>query len=154
MASIRLDTEGIDLLCALLQVGHQSRVTPADLSHILTLCALLLPQFDTRSRISAEAALRHSYFLSLGENIHNLPDSELCTSHLLTRNSLNSQRRDSWRRPSREDDGIKGYLQISHLRCFVPFYFEKIIYGAFHKLFHQLQRQSQQDVKVLTSLIL
>lgn len=31
LASIRLDTEGIDLLCALLQVGHQSPVTPADL---------------------------------------------------------------------------------------------------------------------------
>uniref|UniRef100_A0A674NMI1 cyclin-dependent kinase n=1 Tax=Takifugu rubripes TaxID=31033 RepID=A0A674NMI1_TAKRU len=46
----RLDTEGIDLLCALLQ-------------------------FDTRSRLSGEAALRHSYFLSLGEIIHNLPDT-------------------------------------------------------------------------------
>lgn len=79
LASIRLDTEGIDLLCALLQVGRPSPVTPADL--IFTLCALLLPQFDTRGRISAEAALRHSYFLSLGENIHNLPDSELYTSH-------------------------------------------------------------------------
>lgn len=31
LASLRLDTEGIDLLCALLQVGPQSPVTPADL---------------------------------------------------------------------------------------------------------------------------
>uniref|UniRef100_A0A8D0AGT0 cyclin-dependent kinase n=1 Tax=Sander lucioperca TaxID=283035 RepID=A0A8D0AGT0_SANLU len=45
----RLDTEGIDLLSALLL-------------------------YDTRSRISAEAALQHPYFLSLGNNIHNLTD--------------------------------------------------------------------------------
>ncbi|XP_045931677.1 cyclin-dependent kinase 18 [Micropterus dolomieu] len=46
----RLDTEGIDLLSALLL-------------------------YDTRSRISAEAALRHPYFLCLGDNIHNLADT-------------------------------------------------------------------------------
>uniref|UniRef100_A0A8D0ARJ1 cyclin-dependent kinase n=1 Tax=Sander lucioperca TaxID=283035 RepID=A0A8D0ARJ1_SANLU len=46
----RLDTEGIDLLSALLL-------------------------YDTRSRISAEAALQHPYFLSLGNNIHNLTDT-------------------------------------------------------------------------------
>ncbi|KAK2821623.1 hypothetical protein Q7C36_020966 [Tachysurus vachellii] len=46
----RLDTEGIDLLSALLL-------------------------YDTRRRISAEASLRHAYFLSLGENIHSLPDT-------------------------------------------------------------------------------
>ncbi|XP_051957047.1 cyclin-dependent kinase 18-like isoform X2 [Xyrauchen texanus] len=46
----RLDTEGIDLLTALLL-------------------------FDTRQRISAELSLRHSYFLSLGENIHSIPDT-------------------------------------------------------------------------------
>ncbi|CAL8274538.1 unnamed protein product, partial [Boreogadus saida] len=45
----RLDTEGIDLLNALLR-------------------------FDTRTRVSSETALRHSYFLSLGENIHSLAD--------------------------------------------------------------------------------
>uniref|UniRef100_A0A8D0AV38 cyclin-dependent kinase n=1 Tax=Sander lucioperca TaxID=283035 RepID=A0A8D0AV38_SANLU len=48
----RLDTEGIDLLSALLL-------------------------YDTRSRISAEAALQHPYFLSLGNNIHNLTDTQL-----------------------------------------------------------------------------
>ncbi|XP_027010636.1 cyclin-dependent kinase 18 isoform X1 [Tachysurus fulvidraco] len=46
----RLDTEGIDLLSALLL-------------------------YDTKRRISAEASLRHAYFLSLGENIHSLPDT-------------------------------------------------------------------------------
>eukprot|EP00064_Thunnus_orientalis_P015676 superscaffoldBa00002953_g15731 len=46
----RLDTEGIDLLSALLL-------------------------YDTRSRISSEASLRHPYFLSLGDNIHNLADT-------------------------------------------------------------------------------
>ncbi|KAF7642522.1 hypothetical protein LDENG_00256560 [Lucifuga dentata] len=46
----RLDTEGIDLLSALLL-------------------------YDTRSRISSEASLHHPYFLSLGENIHNLADT-------------------------------------------------------------------------------
>ncbi|KAG7229678.1 hypothetical protein INR49_012722 [Caranx melampygus] len=46
----RLDTEGIDLLSALLL-------------------------YDTRSRISSEASLRHPYFQSLGDNIHNLADT-------------------------------------------------------------------------------
>uniref|UniRef100_A0A7N6BV87 cyclin-dependent kinase n=1 Tax=Anabas testudineus TaxID=64144 RepID=A0A7N6BV87_ANATE len=55
----RLDTEGIDLLSALLL-------------------------YDTRSRISSEAALRHPYFLSLGDNIHNLADSKTDTQTCLT----------------------------------------------------------------------
>ncbi|XP_065115260.1 cyclin-dependent kinase 18 [Paramisgurnus dabryanus] len=46
----RLDTEGIDLLTALLL-------------------------YDTKLRISAEASLRHPYFMSLGENIHTIPDT-------------------------------------------------------------------------------
>ncbi|CAB1353712.1 unnamed protein product, partial [Coregonus sp. 'balchen'] len=46
----RLDTEGIDMLTALLL-------------------------YDTRTRVSAEASLRHPYFLSLGENIHSLADT-------------------------------------------------------------------------------
>ncbi|GAA6084645.1 cyclin-dependent kinase 18 isoform X1 [Tachysurus ichikawai] len=32
-------------------------------------------RYDTKRRISAEASLRHAYFLSLGENIHSLPDT-------------------------------------------------------------------------------
>ncbi|XP_035488523.1 cyclin-dependent kinase 18 [Scophthalmus maximus] len=46
----RLDTEGMDVLSVLLL-------------------------YDTRSRISSEAALRHPYFLALGENVHNLADT-------------------------------------------------------------------------------
>uniref|UniRef100_A0A8C7GAQ3 cyclin-dependent kinase n=1 Tax=Oncorhynchus kisutch TaxID=8019 RepID=A0A8C7GAQ3_ONCKI len=46
----RLDTEGIDMLTALLL-------------------------YDTRTRVSAEASLRHTYFLTLGENIHSLADT-------------------------------------------------------------------------------
>ncbi|XP_077060127.1 cyclin-dependent kinase 18 isoform X1 [Siphateles boraxobius] len=46
----RLDTEGIDLLSALLM-------------------------YNTRSRMSAELSLTHSYFLTLGENIHSIPDT-------------------------------------------------------------------------------
>lgn len=35
-------------------------------------------QFEAKGRISAEAALRHAYFKSLGERVHLLPDSK-CT---------------------------------------------------------------------------
>lgn len=34
LASLRLDTEGIDLLCALLQVGARSPAAPADLTDL------------------------------------------------------------------------------------------------------------------------
>ncbi|XP_010777680.1 cyclin-dependent kinase 18-like, partial [Notothenia coriiceps] len=46
----RLDTEGIDMLTALLL-------------------------YDNRSRVSAEASPRYPYFTSLGNNIHNLADT-------------------------------------------------------------------------------
>ncbi|KAK2526463.1 Cdk18 [Columba guinea] len=46
----RLDSEGIDLLMNLLL-------------------------FEAKGRISAEAALRHAYFKSLGERVHLLPDN-------------------------------------------------------------------------------
>lgn len=47
----RLDTEGINLLTSLLL-------------------------YESKSRVSAEAALRHPYFRSLGERVHQLEDSE------------------------------------------------------------------------------
>uniref|UniRef100_A0A6Q2YBM9 cyclin-dependent kinase n=1 Tax=Esox lucius TaxID=8010 RepID=A0A6Q2YBM9_ESOLU len=59
----RLDTEGIDMLTALLL-------------------------YDTRARNSAEASLRHPYFLSLGEDIHSLADSK---RHTHTHNALYPQ---------------------------------------------------------------
>lgn len=39
-------------------------------------------QYEAKGRISAEAALRHPYFKSLGERVHLLPDSK-CTGSLL-----------------------------------------------------------------------
>lgn len=33
-------------------------------------------QYEAKGRISAEAALRHAYFKSLGERVHLLPDSK------------------------------------------------------------------------------
>uniref|UniRef100_A0A8C3VDY8 cyclin-dependent kinase n=1 Tax=Catharus ustulatus TaxID=91951 RepID=A0A8C3VDY8_CATUS len=49
----RLDSEGVDLLTNLLL-------------------------YRAKGRISAEAALQHPYFRSLGERVHLLPDSECC----------------------------------------------------------------------------
>ncbi|KAK7898998.1 hypothetical protein WMY93_019851 [Mugilogobius chulae] len=50
-------------------INHVPRL---DIDGIDLLTGLLL--YDTRNRISSEAALRHPYFQSLGENIHNLSD--------------------------------------------------------------------------------
>lgn len=36
----------------------------------------VLAQYEAKGRISAEAALRHAYFKSLGERVHLLPDSK------------------------------------------------------------------------------
>lgn len=35
-------------------------------------------QYRAKGRISAEAALQHPYFKSLGERVHLLPDSKCC----------------------------------------------------------------------------
>uniref|UniRef100_A0AAQ6ARX4 cyclin-dependent kinase n=1 Tax=Amphiprion ocellaris TaxID=80972 RepID=A0AAQ6ARX4_AMPOC len=43
-----------------------------------------------RSRISSEAALRHPYFLSMGDNIHNLADSKTHNTHPLLRSHCKS----------------------------------------------------------------
>ena len=40
-------------------------------------------QYDNRCRISSETALRHPYFLSLGESIHSLADSKWHTHALM-----------------------------------------------------------------------
>ena len=40
-------------------------------------------QYKAKGRISAEAALRHAYFKSLGERVHLLPDSKCLPSSCL-----------------------------------------------------------------------
>lgn len=40
-------------------------------------------QYEAKGRISAEAALRHAYFKSLGERVHLLPDSKCTLSSCL-----------------------------------------------------------------------
>lgn len=50
-----------------------NHVPRLDLDGIELLSALLL--FDTRTRISSEAALHHPYFTSLGDAVHNLADT-------------------------------------------------------------------------------
>lgn len=67
---------------------HEGHHTPAyetefncDFRQSLTSCFVMCLQYDSRSRISSEAALRHPYFLSLGDNIHNLADSKTHAQH-------------------------------------------------------------------------
>lgn len=47
-------------------------------------CVIAFPwvfvQYEAKSRISAEVALRHPYFKSLGERVHLLPDSKCAWS--------------------------------------------------------------------------
>lgn len=45
------------------------------LHETLTLLSACL-QFDAKKRVSAEDALKHSYFRSLGEQVQTLPDSK------------------------------------------------------------------------------
>lgn len=40
-------------------------------------------QYEAKGRVSAEAALRHAYFKSLGERVHLLPDSKCTLSSCL-----------------------------------------------------------------------
>ncbi|KAF5916539.1 hypothetical protein HPG69_005334 [Diceros bicornis minor] len=63
----RLDTEGINLLTSLLL--QRSSTTGGSSSR---LCAF---QCESKRRLSAEAALSHPYFRSLGERVHQLEDS-------------------------------------------------------------------------------
>ncbi|XP_029429425.1 cyclin-dependent kinase 18 isoform X2 [Rhinatrema bivittatum] len=50
-------------------INHAPRLDPEGLD---LLTSLLL--YEAKRRISAEASLRHPYFTSLGERVHNLPD--------------------------------------------------------------------------------
>uniref|UniRef100_A0A8D0AS01 cyclin-dependent kinase n=1 Tax=Sander lucioperca TaxID=283035 RepID=A0A8D0AS01_SANLU len=80
----RLDTEGIDLLSALLL-------------------------YDTRSRISAEAALQHPYFLSLGNNIHNLTDN--ISSYLMSQKNI--------QRESQHGEDVMYTLSLLHTELII-----------------------------------
>lgn len=63
-------------------------------------------QYEAKGRISAEAALRHAYFKSLGERVHLLPDSKC---------ALSSCRGDVEQRGAVHPEG--GGLQPGLFRC-------------------------------------
>lgn len=82
----RIDNDGHDLLAMLLQVLHSDTVVPdtfissSEPSRQCVSVSVLL-QFEAKKRVSAEDAIRQSYFKSLGEEVQTLADSELLGSH-------------------------------------------------------------------------
>ncbi|XP_013362374.1 PREDICTED: cyclin-dependent kinase 16 isoform X5 [Chinchilla lanigera] len=84
----RLDSDGADLLTKLLQ-------------------------FEGRNRISAEDAMKHAFFLSLGERIHKLPD----TTSIFALKEIQLQKEASLRSSSMPDSvagGQHGRASLPH----------------------------------------
>ncbi|XP_064134279.1 cyclin-dependent kinase 16 isoform X1 [Loxodonta africana] len=81
----RLDSDGADLLTKLLQ-------------------------FEGRNRISAEDAMKHQFFLSLGERIHKLPD----TTSIFALKEIQLQKEANLRSLSMPDSGVEPEMELYH----------------------------------------
>uniref|UniRef100_A0A452TU16 cyclin-dependent kinase n=1 Tax=Ursus maritimus TaxID=29073 RepID=A0A452TU16_URSMA len=77
------------------------------------------PQFEGRNRISAEDAMKHPFFLSLGDRIHKLPD----TTSIFALKEIQLQKEASLRSSSMPDSGRCGPCPLhcpSHLPAYPP----------------------------------
>uniref|UniRef100_A0A452TUD8 cyclin-dependent kinase n=1 Tax=Ursus maritimus TaxID=29073 RepID=A0A452TUD8_URSMA len=66
------------------------------------------PQFEGRNRISAEDAMKHPFFLSLGDRIHKLPD----TTSIFALKEIQLQKEASLRSSSMPDSGRPAFRVV------------------------------------------